>query len=296
MREIIISEEYSGRRVDRVLKILCPDLSKVMIFKLIRKKNILVNGKRTEASYLLALGDKLKCPNVNLEAKPVILKNDKKYLLSTLYEDDDLLVIDKESGIAVQPGSNIKKSLIEMVASNFEQKIYPVHRLDKGTSGCIIFAKNYPTARKLSDELHENEIEKYYLAGTPINHLENISIISNSDKIVKNHKLFELFEGKTAVTEICSVNDLKKLSIVSLKPKTGRKHQIRLHLAMLGCPILGDDRYGDFTMNRLLKVKRLMLHADKLVFFHPRTRKKLKINSKLSKKFVESIKSLDKLV
>ena len=183
-----------------------------------------------------------------------------------------------------------------MIASNYEQKIYPVHRLDKGTSGCIIFAKNYPTARKLSDELHENEIEKFYLAGTFKSNLNNMAVISNSDQTVKKHKLYDYFEGKSAVTEICSQNDLNQLSIIALKPKTGRKHQIRLHLAIVGSPILGDDRYGDFNINRNLKVKRLMLHAEKIIFLHPRTRKKMIISSKLSKTFVESVKSLDKLV
>ena len=144
--------------------------------------------------------------------------------------------------------------------------------------------------------MHENEIDKFYLAATPSNKLNSLAVISNADIKVKNHKLFDYFEGKSAETEIHSVNDLNQLSIVSLKPKTGRKHQIRIHLAILGCPIVGDDRYGDFVLNRHLKVKRLMLHADKLVFLHPRTGEKLIISSKLSKTFVDSIKSLDKLV
>lgn len=296
MREIIINEEYSGRRVDRVIKLLCPSFSKVLIFKFIRKKKILVNGKRTEANQLLVLGDILRFPDTHVQNDQPDSKVQKKYTLSILYEDDDLVILDKESGVAVQPGSNIKISLIEMVSTNYEHKIYPVHRLDKGTSGCIIFAKNYPTARKLSEELHANEVEKYYLAATVFNNSCNACVITNEDEMVKQHKLFDCFDGKEAVTEVCAIEGLKHFLIMSLKPKTGRKHQIRLHLAILGCPILGDERYGNFPLNKQLRVKRLMLHADKLAFNHPRTQEKLIINSKLSKTFIQEIKSLDKTV
>lgn len=300
MYDLKINDEYSGRRLDRVVKILHPNISKIIIFKLIRKKRILINKKKTSANYILENNDILSLPNFDLpdceKTKEIIPTDKKNYKIEILFEDNDILVIDKQSGLAVQPGSGINTSLIDILNVLYDTKIYPVHRLDKETSGCIIFAKNYKSARYLSDDLHNKSIKKVYIAGILGVFPKSIQTIENSDPIISSHSLIGFFNDKDATTKIIDVECLMRTSIVLLMPVTGRKHQLRLHLSMLNYPILGDKKYGDFEINKQIKIKRLLLHADTLEFFHPITKKHTIIKSKKTINFKENIKLLDKLL
>ena len=295
MYDLIITEEHATRRLDRVIKILHPTVSKTLVFKLIRKKKILINGKKSAANYLLQKDDVLSLPDFNVDDMNANLNQEgQKYSFDIIYEDNDIVVIDKKSGLAVQPGSGIKVSLIEMLNTKYDSKIYPVHRLDRGTSGCIVFAKNYPAARGLSEALQSQSVSKVYLAGINGYIPKRIKIIDKIDELSPNHPLISQFNGKNAITKIIDDEQLAHLSIVKLKPETGRKHQLRLHLAIVGHPILGDEQYGDFEINKRYKLKRLMLHAHSLAFKHPVSGEIIELISKKSKKFIESIKLLDK--
>lgn len=295
MYDLIITDEHATRRLDRVIKILYPSVSKTLVFKLIRKKKILVNGKRSAANYILQKNDVLSIPNFNVDDdKSNINQKKQNYSFDIVYEDNDILVIDKKSGLAVQPGSGIKISLIEMLNDSYESKIYPVHRIDRGTSGCIVFAKNYPAVRRLSEALQSKSVRKIYLAGIDGVMPKGVKVIDDLDKLAPNHPLASHFKGKSAVTKIIDSEQLKRLSIMTLKPETGRKHQLRLHLAILGHPILGDETYGDFEINKRYKIKRLMLHAHSLAFKHPVSGEIIELISKKSDNFIESIKLLDK--
>ncbi|MDG2348407.1 MAG: RluA family pseudouridine synthase, partial [Gammaproteobacteria bacterium] len=283
------------RRLDRVIKILYPTVSKTLVFKLIRKKKILINGKKSAANYLLQKDDILSLPDFNVDEMNNNSNQKKQsYSFDIIYEDNDILVIDKKSGLAVQPGSGIKISLIEMLNASYDEKIYPVHRLDRGTSGCIVFAKNYPAARSLSEALQSHAVSKVYLAAINGYIPKRIRVIDKLDELSPNHPLISQFKGKNAITKIIDDDQLKRLSIVKLKPETGRKHQLRLHLAIIGHPILGDEQYGDFEMNKRYLIKRLMLHAHSLKFKHPVSDEIIEFISKKSESFIESVKLLDK--
>ncbi|MEE2769593.1 MAG: RluA family pseudouridine synthase [Pseudomonadota bacterium] len=299
MNKLKITDEYAGRRVDRVIKLIFPSISKTLIFKLIRKKKICVNGARTTPNYLLQIEDVLFLPEFEESKEQKKTKSStfkRNFTIQTLYEDDDLIVIDKESGIAVQPGTGVHTSLVDMLNISYDYKIYPIHRLDRGTSGCIVFAKNYPAARKLSDDLKNKKIQKSYLAGTLGQWQETIKTIDNASEEIKSHELYKYFNDKEATTKLIKFKVFDHSSMVTLMPETGRKHQLRLHLSMLGYPILGDDKYGNFEINKKIKVKRLMLHANYITFNHPKTNELMSIESKSSQTFEQSIKSLDKLL
>ena len=181
-----------------------------------------------------------------------------------------------------------------MLNASYDEKIYPVHRLDRGTSGCIVFAKNYPAARSLSEALQSHAVSKVYLAAINGYIPKRIRVIDKLDELSPNHPLISQFKGKNAITKIIDDDQLKRLSIVKLKPETGRKHQLRLHLAIIGHPILGDEQYGDFEMNKRYLIKRLMLHAHSLKFKHPVSDEIIEFISKKSESFIESVKLLDK--
>lgn len=297
MYDFTITSEHATRRLDRVIKLLHPTISKTLVFKLIRKKKILVNQKKTTPNYILQLDDVVSLPDFSAdEQKQSVTKVDLNIPIDILFEDTDILVVDKPSGLAVQPGSGIKVSLIEVLNDRYDTKIYPIHRLDKGTSGCIVFAKNYPAVRSISEALQSKSVDKIYLAGVYGRLEKKIKIVNNDDAFVCGHPLFIKFNGKDALTKIINTDELSQLSIVTLNPKTGRKHQLRLHMAIIGHPILGDQQYGDFKLNKRFKTKRLMLHAHALSFEHPVSKKNIHFTSKKTQNFVESIKLLDKTV
>ncbi len=181
---------------------------------------------------------------------------------SILYEDDDMLVLDKPSGLAVQGGEGVRNSVDALLAARYEIRPLLVHRLDKDTSGVLLVAKGKQSAARLSALLRERQTSKEYLAFCGGRPFESSGVIS--DDIVHRGS------GKTALTRFLVVASHDPFSLLSLELGTGRMHQIRIHLAGRGCPILGDDKYGDFRLNKELRkthgVRRLLLHAHRLSF------------------------------
>lgn len=298
IREIKVTEEHIGRRLDRVLKLFYPDTSKVLLFKLLRQKKILVNKLKSTPNYLLKPNDIIQIKAINAlttEVKStVVSKKILKQELHVIYEDEDIVVFDKPHGLAVQGGTGVDIAMVDIINHRYEQKIYPVHRLDKETSGCILFAKNYTSARLISEDFKHQRVKKVYFAAIKGEWIHGACMINHLDPKYKYHPLVNLFEGKEATTEVLSVDCINKVSLLKLKPFAGRKHQIRIHLAITGYPILGDSKYGDFLLNR--KLKRLYLHADELSFMHPKEHKQISINSKYTEIFKKDIKALDNII
>ena len=187
--------------------------------------------------------------------------------IEILYEDDNIIVVNKPAGLAVQGGEGVKTSLDKIFAEIRTPKPLLVHRLDKDTSGVLLAAKGRENAARFSRLLNSPEITKQYTAicaGRPKNEKGVIN-----DKLLIHGKLKNSETGyKVLKTSVFSEENLE-YSALELELGTGRMHQIRRHLAMNGNPVLGDDKYGDFTLNKKLRksagLKRLLLHASRLI-------------------------------
>lgn len=308
MKRIVVTEDYDGVRLDRLLKKEMKGVPLTLLFRHLRKGNIKVNGKRKKQDFRLSEGDEIK-----LFIKPEELTsetvNKKTASINTpyfkdnfkiIYEDDFILVCNKPSGLVVHPGSGHTKNdtLIHLanayLSNKGEGEATLVHRLDRDTSGVILLAKNKRILRTLNTQLREHEMEKVYIAlchgmfkekkGTVDLELERVSSENQGMKMrVKKGGVKSLSKYKVASFK----NGISKVEIQIF---TGKTHQIRVHLNHLGHPIVGDVRYGNSSKDdQKLKNKnrRLYLHADTLTFFHPEYRRNVTFNAPLPSEFKE---------
>ncbi len=279
-----ITEENSGQRIDNFLITKLKGVPKTRIYRIIRKGEVRVNKGRINNKYRLEQGDMVRIPPVRVaerESKVELLPTLKHSLeQEIIYEDDVLIVLNKPSGFAVHGGSGISSGVIEglRVLRPDSRFLELAHRLDKDTSGCLLVAKKRSTLKVLHDLFRGDGVKKTYLAllvGQWERKQQQVTVplLKNTGKsgerFVKVSKA-----GKFAETSFRRINKYKKFTLVEASPKTGRTHQIRVHAAWLGHPIVGDDRYGADEVNRELKkkgYKRLFLHAEQLQFKHPVT-------------------------
>jgi len=267
--EIDIPQEYYGTRLDKFLMNMFQNTPYSNLQKLIRKKDIRLNGKRTETNYRLDLDDVISMPEFiynDLQGSSEIEKNPtdnkkhisskqiKDFMKTIIHKDDNIIAINKPQGLAVQGGSNIKVSVADYLPHlRFENQQNPqlVHRIDKDTSGLLLIARNTKTSEKLTKFFKErNKIQKTYLAivigelpkksGT-ISHPLIKKFSGGVEKVYKDSKL-----GKEAITnfKVLSYSQSYDVSLLEVKILTGRTHQIRVHLKDFGHPILGDGKYG----------------------------------------------------
>ena len=213
--------------------------------------------------------------------------------IDIIYEDDDLVIVNKPSGILVIPDrfDNDLPSLNRILETRYGCHMYVVHRLDRGTSGVICFAKNEETHKYMSALFQEHQVEKYYMG------LVGGRLIPESGTIesaiiahpTKKGKMITAKKGKASKTDYEAVEQWPLYSLVRFRIYTGRTHQIRVHLASSGFPILGDEKYGDFAMNKQLQkadatrgaLRRMFLHAYKITFTHPETGKPMTLQAPL---------------
>ncbi|MFN3505172.1 MAG: RluA family pseudouridine synthase [Caldimicrobium sp.] len=277
-----VEDKYLGMRLDQYLKEKLPQYSRAYIQKLIEDGLVEVEDKKAKASQKIKLGQRIKViipPQKPLELKPKLVP------FEIIYEDDDLAVIYKPAGIVVHPApGHVDDTLVHGLLlklknlSGIGGKLRPgiVHRLDKDTSGLMLVAKNDFSHQALVNAFKNREIKKFYLAllyekiSPPRGAIEKP--IGRHPKLRKKMAIIQ--GGKVAITEYEVLKYFKKASFVLAKPLTGRTHQLRVHFASLGHPILGDPLYGGLKPN-LPKPKRLMLHAWELSFIHPRLQKEL---------------------
>ncbi len=273
-KSYIIKEVYSGMRIDRWIRNNIAFLPQSLIEKSLRKGKIKVNIKKVNSSYKLKKGDIIKFFNFNFENNKNKETN-KKFSPSSellkihenriLENNDDFIVIDKSPGVPVQGGTKSKKNLIDILASSEffkDTKPFPVHRLDKETSGIMIISKNHNSARLLTTLFRLRKIHKTYLA---VCHGQ----ISKKKGELKNELItFENDKKKIekAITYYKVLSETNTTSFLELKPVTGRKHQLRKQLALIDNPIVGDKKY--ILSNKKIKSdKDLMLHAYSLKFY-----------------------------
>jgi 23S rRNA pseudouridine955/2504/2580 synthase len=282
-----VSRAEDGMRLDRWFKTHYVSLPHSRLEKLLRTGQVRVDGGRAKASTRLAAGQTVRIPPLPDTPPPpapkhALSKADRAFLASiTLYEDDDLLVLNKPSGIAVQGGTKTTHHidrLLEGMGDGPETRPRLVHRLDRDTSGVLVIAKRRAVAAKLGRAFQTRSVRKIYWAllhGVP--HLLQgkvdaalVKAGSPAGDRVRKARPGEQDIAQSAVTYYAVVDKAgQKVSFVSLKPVTGRQHQLRAHMAIIGHPILGDGKYeGDKNLPDGIS-NRLYLHARRISFPHP---------------------------
>ena len=266
MKEITIKAEQSNQRLDKFIKRYMNDAPNSFIYKMLRKKNIVLNGKRAEGSEILSEGDIIKLflsdDTINGFTKQRDYKTGK---LDIIYEDDDMAVLNKPPNLLTQPDTKNGDSLItRFIATRPNLDFAPVciSRLDRNTSGIVLCAKNLHTAQKLSQMMKEGNIKKYYIAIVKGNVKNPVILKDFHQKDKQNNKVIITKEktesSKEIITEIYPIKYNPKTNTTALKIKliTGKTHQIRAHLAYINHPIIGDIKYGKGS-----KGSRQLLHA-----------------------------------
>jgi 23S rRNA pseudouridine955/2504/2580 synthase len=282
-----VGEDGEAQRIDNFLLRRLKGVPKSHVYRVLRSGEVRVNSGRVKPDHRLRIGDKVRVPPVRLPrpaAKPVPRPLD----LPVVHEDDALLVLDKPSGIAVHGGSGVSYGVIESLrAERPRAKLLELaHRLDRDTSGLLVIAKKRSALVELHRMLRAGEIEKVYLAlvkgawqggARELRERLHKYVTAGGERRVAVHGA-----GQAAVTVVTPLAASADCSLLELRLMTGRTHQIRVHLAHAGHPVLGDDKYGDFELNRALArhgAKRLMLHARRLVFAHPLTGARLRLEA-----------------
>ena len=288
--------DESKKRIDAYLAEKT-DYSRVTIQRLIDEKKITVNGKNIKASYKVQLDDDIEIEEV--EAKEISLKA-QDIPVDVLYEDNDIIVINKPKGMVVHPANgNPDGTLVNAVMaickdslSGIGGEIRPgiVHRLDKDTSGVIIVAKNDKAHINLSEQIKNHEVEKTYIAIVRGNIPENEATINMPiGRSTKDRKKMAVTKsGKNAVTHFKVLKRHNNYTLVEVKIETGRTHQIRVHLAEIGFPIIGDTVYSNGKNE--WGVEGQCLHAKSIRFKHPITNKEMFIEAPLPEYFENIIK------
>ncbi|MBR1600263.1 MAG: RluA family pseudouridine synthase [Alphaproteobacteria bacterium] len=293
-----IAPEDDGIRLNRWFLREYPSLSLSRLQKLLRTKQIKVDGKKAETSTRLEAGQELRIPPLDNEKAQkndeILSRNDIDFITSmVIYKDKNIIVLNKPSGLAVQGGTNTTKhidGLLEALKFDNNEKPKLVHRIDKDTSGVLLLARNRKYADILTKAFREHTLQKTYLAlvrGCPSEYTGTINL--SLEKIGERMQVSK--QGQKAITEYRVVdNAAKKYALVEAMPLTGRTHQIRAHLETIGTPILGDSKYFGKERVRLKEVAdKLYLHAYKIdlsVIYN----KKMVIKADLPKHFAEACK------
>lgn len=277
---LIVETEEEGLRLDQFLSRMLTAQSRSYLQKIIRQGNVLVNGRPKKASYDVKADDEI----VVIMPEPVPLQVIPEPIqLDILYEDENLLVLDKTAGIVVHPAAgHFEHTLVNALVyhcgknlSGIGGVLRPgiVHRLDRDTSGCMVIAKDDITHKDLSRQFQERTVYKEYLAivGGWVKELRGtLQTIIGRHPVHRKRMAVRYDTGKEAVTTYEVLERFADAAFLALKLGTGRTHQVRVHMAHIGHPVLGDEEYGK-KKSRLpgVEIRRQMLHAYKLGFMHP---------------------------
>jgi 23S rRNA pseudouridine1911/1915/1917 synthase len=276
----VVANEAAGQRLDQFLRGELPEYSRAFLQKLIEQGHVAVNGGPAKASYKVRAGDKVRVeipPPRPLETLP------EEIALAILFEDDDLIVVNKPAGLVVHPAAgNYEHTLVNALLHHCRGALAGiggverpgiVHRLDKGTSGCIVVAKTDFAHKALVAQFKSREVKKTYRAvcwgkfERPSGRIE--TVIGRSERDRKKMSAITS-RGRPAVTDYHVLKQFAEFALVEVHIHTGRTHQIRVHMAHIGHPVVGDATYGRARSTNI-SVARPLLHAYKLGFTHPRS-------------------------
>lgn len=295
-----VTPDDDGQRLDRWLKKKFPDIGFGQLQKLLRTGQVRVDGKRAKPDTRLVAGQELRLPpmlsNTEVADKASSAKDDAFMKSLVIYEDADMVAINKPSGLAVQGGSGITRHVDGMLdALTGANCVRPrlVHRIDRETSGVLILARSAEAARRLTDAFAGRDIEKTYLAITapaPKNTKGRIDapMAKGLSGPAMEKVLIDDEAGKPAITdyEVLSRTADGSAALVAFYPLTGRTHQIRVHAAHIGCPLWGDTKYGAEAGSRFY------LHARSLTLPHPKSGKPLNIEAPIPAPFLAQAAAL----
>ena len=285
---LVVGEEGVAQRIDNFLLRHLKGVPKSHVYRVLRSGEVRVNSGRVKPEYRLREGDRIRVPPVRVSARKP--PSAKPLGLPVVFEDPALIVVDKPSGVAVHGGSGVSFGVIESLRAERPQAKFLelVHRLDRDTSGLLMIAKKRSALVELHRMLRQGEVDKRYLAvvkgawagqGRDIRASLHKYVTGQGERRVTVRE-----DGQSAVTKVKPLKVTDSASVLELRLLTGRTHQIRVHLAHEGHPVLGDDKYGDFELNRALAkegVRRLFLHASALSLRHPLSKEPLKFESRL---------------
>jgi 23S rRNA pseudouridine955/2504/2580 synthase len=291
-----VDEESAGQRLDNFLIRHLKGVPKTHVYRIIRSGEVRVNKGRAAADTRIEAGDKVRLPPVRVSDKmaeklehPAPARE-----FPVLLEDEHLIAVDKPAGVAVHGGSGVSFGVIEQLrqARPAAKFLELVHRLDRETSGILLVAKKRSALTNLQDQFRERETGKTYLAlvngawparnkvvDLPLHKYlqadgeRRVKVVAKDDP-----------DGMRSITLVKVAQRLENFTLLEVTIKTGRTHQIRVHLASQGHPIAGDDKYGDFDLNRALQkqgLKRMFLHAWRLQFNHPASGERIELMSPL---------------
>ena len=287
-----VGEESAGQRIDNFLLRLAKGVPKSHVYRILRSGEVRVNKGRIAADYRVKEGDVVRVPPIRLAEKPATGVAAPAREFAVVHEDDALIVIDKPSGTAVHGGSGVSFGVIEQLRRARPQAklLELAHRLDRETSGLLIVAKKRSALTKLHDMFRDGKISKRYLAlvkGRWMNPQQHVKLplakylTAEGERRVAVSTAREAMEAHSIVRLVAR---WQNFSLVEVELKTGRTHQIRVHLSHLGFPLAGDDKYGDFSLNKDLQkagLKRMFLHAANLRLAHPLTNESLELEAPL---------------
>lgn len=289
---VSVTLHSEGQRVDNFLLKKLKGVPKSKIYTIIRKGEVRINKKRILPSYRLQQGDELRIPPIRMGQSVEQIKHPRDFLEklenAILFEDTHLLIINKPAGIAVHGGSGVILGVIEAIRQLRPKAgfLELVHRLDRDTSGCLMIAKSRSQLVDLHDKLLNQTISKTYHGVVAGNWPKDISTINQAltKNILQSGERMVCVNpaGKPSQTNFRILKTLREASLLEISPKTGRTHQIRVHTAFAGHPILGDSKYGDKQTNQNAKnngFNRMFLHAHSIKFDCARRKKTFNIEA-----------------
>ena len=301
MREklvIKIDNSNFGVRLDKFVKDVATDLSREYIQQLIEEEYILVNDKSVKSSYKTSIGDEII---VNFKDDEDLQVEAQDIPLDIIYEDSDVIVINKKQGMVVHPApGNYKDTLVnallyhcqDLSSINGIKRPGIVHRLDKDTSGLIMVAKNDVAHNFLSEQLKDKTASRVYIALVHGNvHVKKGIVNAPIGRDPKSRvKMAVVKDGKEAITEFSVLKYYKEFTLIECRLKTGRTHQIRVHMSYIGYPLVGDSLYGP---KKLRYGDKQYLHAKELSFIHPISKERLFFNSEIPQYFKEFLEKCE---
>ena len=268
VKKLVINNDNSGRRLDNYLISTYSSVPKSKIYNIIRKGEVRVNSSRVKPNYKIKTDDIIRIPpNLNIDqplTKTIGIDLIKKHAGNILFENDNYIVINKKGGIAVHGGTKNIIGLIDIIREKYGKNIDLCHRIDKNTTGCLVFGKNKKAVKFFNNLLIDNNVKKTYQAVLKGKLKKNIVV---NKPIYKNIAT----KSKNSISKFKIIEYLNNATLVEVQIYTGRSHQIRIHAALINHPIIFDNRYGDKDFNKSFDKnirKKIALHSKSISFIN----------------------------
>jgi 23S rRNA pseudouridine955/2504/2580 synthase len=303
---VTVDDNAAGQRLDNFLLRLAKGVPKSHIYRIVRSGEVRINRARAGADQRLAAGDEVRIPPMRVATRAAAPRATAT-MPPVLFEDEHLLVIDKPAGTAVHGGSGVSFGIIEQVrlARPNQPFLELVHRLDRETSGVLVLAKTRRALVGMHEHLREGRVDKRYLAlvrGRWTNASQHVKVALRKHVTASGERRVSVDpEGAASHTIFRLKQHFAGYSLLEAELRTGRTHQIRVHLAHIGFPIAGDDKYGDFELNKRLqkgeggpRLRRMFLHAFAMSFHHPVSSEPIFLQSPLPRECAEFLRELSR--